>query len=102
MNRANIITFEDFDAKNTIIIDSSVEMREDISRDISNHEDGNTYGTQLTFLYPPRENKPTLADGLTSDEMFVKENMEDKLSGKVRRNNNIVVEIQGSVIITSK
>jgi len=74
----------------------------DISRDISNHEDGNTYGTQLTFLYPPRENKPTLADGLTSDEMFVKENMEDKLSGKVRRNNNIVVEIQGSVIITSK
>jgi hypothetical protein len=28
--------------------------------------------------------------------------MEDKLKEKVRRNNNLVVEIQGSVIITSK
>ena len=33
---------------------------------------------------------------------FVKENMEDKLKEKVRRNNNLVVEIQGAVIITSK
>ena len=74
----------------------------DISRDISNHEDGNKYAALLTFVYPPRENKPTFVDGLTSNDMFVKENMEDKLSGKVRRNNNIAVEIQGAVIVTSQ
>jgi hypothetical protein len=34
--------------------------------------------------------------------MFVKANMEDKLSSKVRRNNNLVVEVQGAVIVTSK
>jgi hypothetical protein len=33
---------------------------------------------------------------------FVKENMEDRLKEKVRRNNNLVVEIQGAVIITSQ
>ena len=74
----------------------------DLKRDISNHGDGNTYGALLTFVYPPRKNKPSLVDGLKSNDMFVKANMEDELSGKVRRNNNLVVEIQGSVIITSK
>ena len=54
------------------------------------------------IVIPPRKNKPTLVDGLTSNDMFVKANMEDELSGKVRRNNNLVVEIQGAVIITSK
>jgi hypothetical protein len=53
-------------------------------------------------VHPPRENKPTLQDGLVSEIAFVKENMEGKLKEKVRRNNNLVVEIQGSVIITSK
>lgn len=74
----------------------------DLSRDIGNDPDGNKYGALLTFVHPPRENKPTLADGFTSDEMFVKENMEHKLSAKVRRNNNIPVEIQGAVIFTKK
>jgi hypothetical protein len=74
----------------------------DLKRDISNHGDGNTYGALLTFVYPPRKNKPTLVDGLTSNDMFVKANMEDKLSSKVRRNNNLVVEVQGAVIVTSK
>ena len=57
---------------------------------------------KLSFLYPPKETKPTLADGFISEEQFVKENMEEKLKEKVRRNNDLVVEIQGSVIITSK
>ena len=57
---------------------------------------------KLSFLYPPKETKPTLADGFISEEKFVKENMEEKLKEKVRRNNDLVVEIQGSVIITSK
>ena len=73
----------------------------DLKRDISNHGDGNTYGALLSFVFPPRENKPTAVDGL-SDEIFYKEDMEHKLSDKVRRNNNLVVEVQGAVIITSK
>ena len=56
----------------------------------------------LTFSYPPKNNKPTLLNGATSDEMFVKANMKDKLRDKVRRNNNLAVEIQGSIIVTSK
>ena len=43
-----------------------------------------------------------MADGFISEEQFVKENMEEKLKEKVRRNNDLVVEVQGSVIITSK
>ena len=60
------------------------------------------YSYRLTFLYPPRESKPTLADGLVSDLAFEKENVEKKLKEKVRRSNNLAVEIQGAVIVTSK
>ena len=75
----------------------------DISKDVSSVDGAeDTNIAKLTFLYPPRENKPTLQDGLVSEIAFVKENMEGKLKEKVRRNNNLVVEIQGSVIITSK
>ena len=75
----------------------------DISRDISSVNGVDDVDiAKLTFVYPPRENKPTLQDGLVSDVAFVKENMENKLKEKVRRNNNLVVEIQGAVIITSK
>ena len=75
----------------------------DISRDVSSVNGVDDVDiAKLTFVYPPRENKPTLQDGLVSDIAFVKENMEDKLKEKVRRNNNLVVEIQGAVVITSK
>lgn len=75
----------------------------DISRDISNHSDGNIYVANLTFIHPPKENKANfLVDGFLSNEIFFKENMEDKLSDKVERNNNLVVEVQGAVVITSK
>ena len=75
----------------------------DISRDVSSVNGVDDVDiAKLTFVYPPRENKTTLQDGLVSKIAFVKENMEDKLKDKVRRNNNLVVEIQGSVIITSK
>ena len=75
----------------------------DLSRDVSgvNGVDDADIA-KLTFVYPPRENKPTLRDGLVSNVAFVKENMKDKLKDKVRRNNNIVIEIQGSVIVTSQ
>ena len=75
----------------------------DISRDVSSVNGVDDVDiAKLTFVYPPRENKPTLQDGLVSEVAFVKENMEDKLKEKVRRNNNLVVEIQGAVIVTSK
>jgi len=60
------------------------------------------YSYRLSFLYPPRENKITLEDGFISNVAFEKENMEAKLKDKVRRSNNLTVEIQGSVIVTSK
>ena len=42
-----------------------------------------------------------MQDGL-SNIAFEKQNMETKLKEKVRRDNNMVVEIQGAVIVTSK
>ena len=65
------------------------------TRDIKNYE--------LVFVHPPREdNKPSLSEQAISKEKFVKRNMENNLKDKVRRNNNLVVEIQGSVTFTSK
>ena len=60
------------------------------------------FNYKLTYFYPPKENSKTLQDGLVSDLAFEKENMEHKLKEKVRRSNNMVVEIQGSIIVTSK
>jgi len=74
----------------------------DLSRDKSNHADGDVSAINLFFIYPPRDNKSTLADGFINDEIWRKESMKNKLSDKVERNNNLVIEIQGSVIITSK
>ena len=74
----------------------------DIATDESNHSSGDSDSLSIMFIYPPRDQKATLADGLTSNEIWNKESMEDKLSEKVKRNNNIVIEVQGSVIITSK
>jgi hypothetical protein len=37
-----------------------------------------------------------------SDLAFEKANVEEKLKEKVRRSNNLTVEIQGAVIVTSK
>ena len=77
-------------------------LQVDFSRDESNHEDGDVDAVNLSFIYPPRDNKPTLADGFTSDEVFYSVSLEDKLSDKVERNNNLVIEIQGAVIFTKK
>ena len=75
----------------------------DLSRDVSSVTGVDDVDiAKLSFVYPPRENKPTLQDGLVSEVAFVKENMEDKLKEKVRRNNNIIIEVQGSVIVTSQ
>ena len=57
---------------------------------------------KLSLRYPPTENKPNLQDGFISNVAFEKANMKDKLVQKVRRDNNLTVEIQGAVILTKK
>ncbi len=57
---------------------------------------------KLSLRYPPTENKPNLQDGFISNIAFEKANMKDKLVQKVRRDNNLKVEIQGAVILTKK
>ncbi len=78
----------------------SVEF--DVSLDnASNSGVDDVIAAQVNFVYPPKEKKYTMKSGL-SENVFEKENMEKKLKEKVRRNNNLVVEIQGAVIVTSK
>jgi hypothetical protein len=75
----------------------------DLSRDnssVNGAEDEDS--AKIIFIYPPRENKLSLLDGFISEQAFVKVNVEDKLRDKVRRNNNLTVEIQGAIIITRK
>ena len=57
---------------------------------------------KVSLRYPPPENKPNLQDGFISNVAFEKANMRDKLVQKVRRDNNLTVEIQGAVILTKK
>ena len=60
------------------------------------------FSMKVAYVYPPRENRTTLADGLTATNAFEKRDMSEELSKKVRRNNKIVVETQGTIIVTSK
>ena len=67
-----------------------------------NSDDGDTQAAKFTFVHPPINRGATLLDGFTSDEFWRKEPMQNKLSDKVERNNNLIVEIQGAVIFTKK
>ena len=55
----------------------------------------------LTFVYPPKNNKSTIADGLSA-QAFTYLDVSEKLSDKVKRNNKLVIETQGAVIITKQ
>ena len=75
----------------------------DIEKDVSSvdgQEDEWNY--RLIFTHPPRNNKASLLDGVVSQEAFVKKDMKDSLKDKVRRNNNLAVEIQGAITFTAK
>ena len=54
----------------------------------------------IRYVYPPRNSNPTLVDGFISSEKFYEKDMTSTLSEKVKRNNNLVIETQGAVIIT--
>ena len=56
---------------------------------------------RINYIYPPKEKSMVMSDGLSSD-MFEKRNMEHELKEKVRRRNKMVMEIQGSVIVTKQ
>jgi hypothetical protein len=74
------------------------ELKNDYN-DNTSVDDELTY--KLTYIYPPRSDGKSMQDGL-SKLAFEKQNMESKLKDKVKRDNNIVIEIQGSIIVTSK
>ena len=65
----------------------------------SGYEDEDTY--RIVYYKPPR-NKSSMQDGLFSSSIFEKENVENKMIEKVRRRNNLTVEIQGAVILTKQ
>ena len=75
-----------------------LEFKNDMS-DSSGVDD--EFSSKLTFIHPPRENRKSMQDGF-SKVAFEKENIEKKLKDKVERNNNMTVEVQGSIIVTSK
>ena len=75
----------------------------DISQDFSDTSGvDDEMDFKVTFKYPPSDDKPSLQDGFVSNVAFEKENMEKKLTEKVRRDNNLTVEIQGAVVLTKK
>ncbi len=55
----------------------------------------------INYIYPPKEKSMMITDGF-SNNMFEKRNMAHELKKKVRRRNKMVMEIQGSIIMTSK
>lgn len=57
---------------------------------------------KLILVHPPRNTKATMADSFFSKKAFIKQNVQEKLKDKVRRNNNLAVEIQGSIIATKQ
>ena len=75
-----------------------LEFKNDMS-DNSGVDD--EFTSKLTYIYPPREDGKSMQDGF-SNVAFKKENVQKKLIEKVKRNNNLTVEVQGSIIVTSK
>jgi hypothetical protein len=79
---------------------SSVEL--EFKNDMSDNSGvDDEFTAKLTYIYPPREDGKSMQDGF-SNVAFEKENVQKKLKEKIKRNNNLTVEIQGSIIVTSK
>jgi len=79
---------------------NSVEVFVSLDRSsLSGMNDEISFG--VNYIYPPKEKSMVMSDGLSND-MYEKSNMEQKLKEKVRRRNKLVMEIQGSVVLTKK
>ena len=71
--------------------------------DQSGNTGGDDYSSvKIKFVYPPRNEKPSLDEDFISDEAFYKRDMTSTLEEKVKRNNDIIIETQGAIIVTSK
>ena len=81
-------------------VTNSVEVVASLDKSSLNGVDDET-SLSINYIYPPKEKSMVMSDGLSSD-MFEKSNMEHELKKKVRRRNKMVMEIQGSIIMTSK
>ena len=81
-------------------VTSSVEVVASLDKSLLNGVDDET-SLSINYIYPPKEKSMVMSDGLSND-MFEKSNMEQKLKEKVRRRNKMVMEIQGSVIVTKQ
>ena len=71
----------------------------DILKDDPKGKASGDHTVKLIFIHPPKNSNTTMVDGFFSSEAFVKQNMQEKLKDKVRRNNNLAVEIQGSITV---
>ena len=81
-------------------VTNSVEVVGSLDKSSLNGVDDET-SLSINYVYPPKEKSMVMSDGL-SNYMFEKRNMEQELKEKVRRRNKMVMEIQGSIIMTSK
>ena len=72
----------------------------DILKDDPKGKRPGDHTVKLIFVYPPRSTKASMIDEFLSTEAFVKQNVQEALKGKVRRNNNLAIEIQGAVVVT--
>ena len=81
-------------------VTNSVEVVGSLDKSSLNGVDDET-SLGINYVYPPKEKSMVMSDGLSND-MFEKRNMEQELKEKVRRRNKLVMEIQGSVVMTRK
>jgi len=81
-------------------VTNSVEVVGSLDKSSLNGVDDET-SLSINYVYPPKEKSMVMSDGLSND-MFEKRNMEQELKEKVRRRNKLVMEIQGSVVMTRK
>ena len=81
-------------------VTNSIEVVASLDKSSLNGVDDET-SLSINYIYPPKEKSMVMSDGLSND-MYEKSNMEQKLKEKVRRRNKMVMEIQGSVILTRK
>ena len=81
-------------------VTNSVEVVGSLDKSSLNGVDDET-SLSINYVYPPKEKSMVMSDGLSND-MLEKRNMEQELKEKVRRRNKLVMEIQGSVVMTRK
>ena len=86
---------------------SEMNITSSLIIDLEYDESGNVgdddiASANIRFVYPPRENKPSLSNEFVSNQAFVKVDVSSKLTDKVKRNNKIIIETQGAVVFTKK